>query len=548
VRSAVALYLLALAVRSAVFALFPDPAYVDSAYYAEVARSIAAGHGLTINDIWVFAEVGNRLPNPAVLPIPSNAHWLPLASFLQAPFVTLLGPTALASALPGMLIGAVAAPLTFFIARDMGSSRLVASAAGVLVAIPGTATIFMAQPETFPLTMVIVPATLWALARGLRGDGRAFALAGLGAGLLALARNDGILLAGTVTLVWLLDRRRAWRGRHGRRSWSKVGDRAPIPVFAAVLALGLFLVVIGPWWARQLATFGSISPTSASGAALWIRDIAEWNSITAMPMFSTWLAQGPAAILSSRLAGLTAAISIFVVLVTSVALLPFLVIGGIARLGSRDVRPWFLYVLVIFAGATLLYPLHVPGGTFIHTAIGLLPHAMILSVEGIVIAVSWVAGRRRQWREGTAARVLVWGMVAILASTAVVFGAPTLQRWQVNRDARLQVAAALGRAGADPTDRVMSADPVGMEYWTGHPGVVATNDDLATNEAIAKAYGIRWLVLESDDLATPFARILIQQVGVPWLGPEVRLPPAPGRGDVAVYPVCTTPDDTRCAP
>ncbi len=58
-------------------------------------------------------------PTP-VLPIPSNAHWLPLASFIQAPFIAVMGATAIASALPMVLIGSLAAPLTWAIARDIG--------------------------------------------------------------------------------------------------------------------------------------------------------------------------------------------------------------------------------------------------------------------------------------------------------------------------------------------------------------------------------------------------------------------------------------------
>ena len=98
------------------------------------------GNRLWVTDIdvvWIFAEVGNRLPDPAVLPIPSNAHWLPLASFIQAPFVSVLGPTALANALPGVLIGSLAAPLTWLIARDSGARPIVGVAAGVISAIPG---------------------------------------------------------------------------------------------------------------------------------------------------------------------------------------------------------------------------------------------------------------------------------------------------------------------------------------------------------------------------------------------------------------------------
>src|SRR5262245_37163063 len=196
VRIPALLFLLALVVRGVLVALYPDPAYPDSYYYVDVARAIAAGNGLNVDFVWIFAEVGNRLPDPAVLPIPSNAHWLPLASFIQAPFVSLLGATAVANALPGILIGSLVAPLTFFIARDAGARPPVCVAAGVLSAIPGAATAFLAQPENFAILHPLVAATLWLTARGLKGDGRSFALAGLLAGFATLARNDGILIAG----------------------------------------------------------------------------------------------------------------------------------------------------------------------------------------------------------------------------------------------------------------------------------------------------------------------------------------------------------------
>lgn len=550
-RTPLALYGLALVVRFAVFALFPYAAYPDSSYYVDVARSIASGHGLTVDFIWVFAEVGDRLPSPATLPIPSNAHWLPLASFIQAPFITVLGPTALASALPGILIGALAAPITWFMARDMRVRPMVASASGVLVAIPGTATVFMAQPETFPLTIVIVPLTLWALARALRGDGRAFVLAGFLAGVMALARNDGVLLAGTVGLIWLIDRLRWWRSRRGRRSWSRVANRRPIPLLAAILAGVAFLIVAGPWWIRQLETFGSISPTTSSGAALWIRNIEEWNSITANPTLSSFLAQGPGAILASRVAGLTAALPIFIVLVSSVVLFPFLLVGAIARRRSIDVQPWFAYTLVVFVGATLLYPVHVPGGTFIHTAIGLLPQASILSLEGILVVVGWIAGRRRRWEEGTAGAVFAWGIVAIALATSVVFGLPTANRWQELRDQRLAAGSELAQLGAAPTDRVMSIDAAGFKEVTGYPGVVTTNDPLSTEEQIAAAYGIRWLVLERSDVATGFEAVLEAAPGSrpSWIGPPAFTLPSPAGGAprLVLYPVCTAPADTRCA-
>ncbi|MEZ0241217.1 MAG: ArnT family glycosyltransferase [Chloroflexota bacterium] len=547
-RTALALYVLALVARAAAIALYPDPAYPDSYYYVDVARSIAAGHGLTVDFIWIFAEVGNRIPDPAVLPIPSNAHWLPLASFIQAPFIAVLGPTPFASALPLALIGSLAAPLTWLIARDAGARPVVASAAGVLAAVPGAATVFMAQPENFALLQPLVAATLWGTARGLRGDGRSFAMAGLLAGLAAPARNDGILLGGAVGLVWLADRVRWLLVRRGRGSWSHVDDRPPIPALAGILALAGFLLVMGPWWARQLLEFGSISPTSASGAALWLRQYQDWNSITADHSLAGFLAQGPGPIIESRLAGLSSALGNFVVFVCSVVLVPFLVVGAIARRKSPNFRPWFLYTLIAFAGATLLYPLHVPGGAFIHSAIGLQPHAAILSVEGILLVVGWLAGRRRHWDEGVAGKVFVWGIVAFVIATSVALGLPVQDRWDSIRQPRIALAAELTRRQVPTDDRILSIDAAGIRYWTGHPGVVTPDDPIDVIEAVARAYDTRWLVLEPGDAARAFQPILTGSRPA-WIGKPVFTVADPGGGSpsLLLYPLCFETSDSRCS-
>ncbi|GIW20573.1 MAG: hypothetical protein KatS3mg065_0869 [Chloroflexota bacterium] len=73
---------------------FPDPAYPDSFYYVDAARAIADGRGLTVDFVWIFAEVGGRVPAEPTLPIPAFGHWMPLAALVQVPFLWLLGPVA----------------------------------------------------------------------------------------------------------------------------------------------------------------------------------------------------------------------------------------------------------------------------------------------------------------------------------------------------------------------------------------------------------------------------------------------------------------------
>jgi hypothetical protein len=548
VRVPLGLLVLAVAVRAALVAAFPDPAYPDAAYYAAVARSIAGGDGLTVPFVWIFAELGDRIPAVGTLPIPSNGHWLPLASLLQAPFVTLLGPTAVANALSGVLVGALAAPLTWAIARDARVRPGVALAAGVLAAIPGPLFAFMGQPENFGLVHVLIPLSLWLAARGLAGSGAAFALAGLVAGLVALARTDGLFLALAIGLVWLLDRLRWRRSRGGSGGWARVEAARPLSLVAAVGSAMGFLAVMAPWWARQLATFGSISPTTSNGSALWIRSLAEWDSITARPSLERFLAQGPAAIAASRLAGLGSAVVIFATTVLGIVLVPFFLVGALLRRGDVAFRPWFAYATLLFAAAALLFPLHVPNGTWAHAIIGLAPHATILALDGVAAVAGRLPGGLGRDPRAVAAPVLL--AAALVAGLGLATAPSVLAGWAAVRDPRIALAADLDARGVPATDRLLALDAAGTWYWTHRPTVVTPNDPIGTVEAVARAYGIRWLVVEPHEVVPAVRDAVATDAARPsWIGPAALVVDgADGTPALLLYPVCTTDDDARCAP
>jgi Dolichyl-phosphate-mannose-protein mannosyltransferase len=525
-RTPLLLYGLALAVRVVLIWHFPDPAYPDSFYYVDVARALTAGHGFNVDFIWIFPEVGGGIPLDPVLPIPSNAHWMPLASLVQVPFLAAFGNASWASALPFALIGATAAPLTWAIARDARASSLVSVGAAILTAVPVLSLVYMTQPDNFSIYQPLVIGALWMGARGLKGSGRSFALAGLLTGLATLSRNDGVLVLGALGLAFLSDRWRAWRSQD---------QRPAIPFGAAVACVGLFALVMAPWWVRQLAVFGSLSPSTASGKVLFIRDIGEWNSITTPANLQHLLDQGLGPLLTSRIGGLIAAVMIFVTLVAGFVLAPFMVVGGWVRRRSLDFQPYFLFAGLLFAFSSLVSAVHVPGGTFIHSAVALAPQGYILALEGIAVAVAWVAARRSTWDVTVATRAFTGAAVAFaigagLLGTVFVHGV-----WSGNRDSFLTVARALDAAGAPATDRVMSIDASGTRFWTGRGGVVLVNDPIETIEAVARAYDIRWLVLERADSVTSVAPILDGTARPDWLGAPVMTAGQPV--SLAVYPV-----------
>jgi len=532
------LYALAFVVRAGLMVLYPDPGYPDSFYYVDVARALAAGQGLNVDFVWIFAEVGGRLPADPVLPVPSNAHWLPLASFIQAPFVMVLGPTAIANALPMVLIGSLAAPLTWLIARDVGATRAVQLGAGVLGAIPAVGVVFMAQPENFAIFQPLVAAVLWLAARGLRGDIRAYVASGFLVGLASIARNDAYLLGMAVALVFFIDRIRSWRA----------GRPPALPLAAAVGCFALFMLVVGPWWYRQLTTFGSISPTASSGTALWLTSYRQWNSITADTSFEAFMAQGWGEIISSRVFGFVAAASNFAVIIASVILMPFIVWGAWLRRRSDDFLPWFLYVIVMFAGAALIFPLHVPGGAFIHSAVGMAPHAYILALEAVAMLVMAIARRRPKWQPQVAIPVFTWAIVGLTVASAAFYAPVAHASWNVDRIPRQRLAQELDRLGVPPSDRLMTIDAAGYKYFTGRGGVVSPDDSLETIEQVARGYDIRWLVIERSAAVEALGPVLVEDRRPNWIGPAAfRIPARDGGPPVlALYPVCFATGDPRC--
>ena len=447
-RTALGLYAFAALVRLVLIALYPDPAYVDSYYYVDVARALQAGHGFNIDFIWTFVDLGGSLPAHPVLPIPSNAHWMPLAALVQVPFLAVLGPTAWASALPFALIGSLAAPMTWAFATETGARRDVALGAGLLIAVPA-AVVFMAQPDNFSLYQPIVLGALWLGARGLNGSPRAFLAAGGLVGLAMLARNDGVLVGAALGLLFVCDRYRAWRAARP----------AALPWWSAIASLGLFVLVMAPWWARQLAVFGSLSPSSASGRILWIRSLSEMNSIEGHPTLQTFLDQGFGSLVSSRLVGFAQAVVSFVILVAGVVLAPTMAAGAWVRRRSPTYRPFFVYAVLLFAFSALVSAVHVPNGTFIHSAVALAPQASILALEGVIAVVAWIAARRAGWDVAQASRTFVAGAVGMTMLVGVWFSFTTRSVWAGERDLKVGAGAALtcrcrtGRRRDEPRHR-----------------------------------------------------------------------------------------------
>lgn len=533
------LFAVGLVARAVAGLFFLGPAYPDSFYYVNVARELAVGHGFTIDYIWNFVDVGGSIPANPTLPIPSNAHWMPLAALVQVPFIWLLGPTALAAALPFWIIGALAGPLTYLIAVQAGTSRVVAITAGVLAAVPAALLPFMSQPDNFGMFMVLGGLALLLGSRAWTGDRRALMVGGLVVAIATLSRTDGVLLGIPLAIAGLVH---LWRNRRARPELGRW-------LVAGAVSAGVFLVVVAPWFLRQLAVFGSLTPSAASGRILWITNYEQLWSVSDPPTIQSLLAQGPLALLMSRIIGFVAAVGIFVVWPLATVLAPFAVIGIWLR--RRDPRFWavFVYGAIFFAASGLLFAVHVPYGTFIHSAVALVPHAFVLTALGVEALAVWLAARRKGWQPRRASVMFASVAVTVALIAGGVQTLASMRSWQRDQDVRQQVGAPLTVVAGD--ERMMSGDSGAYEYLFDRPGVVSPDDPLPVIEEVARSYDIRWLSLEREHIVSALVPVLLGQLRPAWLSAPMATvagTTSDGVPAAALYAVCLTPADTRCSP
>lgn len=245
-RSALALAVALLAATLVLRAYSSTPPrflYPDAFYYAEMGRQIARGEGFTSLQAYPFLLSWLERSGLDVAPPWPNVSRFPLVMLLYAgPFLAFGASEATVFGV-GIAFFVATCVLTFLL-----GARLFGDAAGALAAVLVATNL---SQIVFALTGLLeTPAGFFAIAAGLAlvatldadpgARGSRLRATGLGVvlGLAFLLRYDLLALAPAAALVLCL--------RHGRRS----------AVALACLAFG-FALVVGPWVARNLASFGS---------------------------------------------------------------------------------------------------------------------------------------------------------------------------------------------------------------------------------------------------------------------------------------------------
>jgi hypothetical protein len=477
--------LLGLAATGAVAAFQRVPGYMDADYYYAGGLQLVEGRGFTEPYLW------NYLDEPAGLPHPAFSYWMPLASLLAAAGAALFGPGSWSAARIGFLAVATAIPpVTAALAWSFAPRRELALTSGFLAVFSCFYLAYLPTTDTFGLYILL--GGLFFLILRRRSSSCGALLLGMLAGLMHLARADGLL--------WL------------PMAWAAVFLAAGRRVSRAFLWRGLavlagYLLVMGPWFARNQAAFGSLLAPGGS-RVLWL---TRYDQLFAYPAsqltFSAWWQSGLAALIRTRLWALGLNLASLLSVQGAVFLLPLIAMGFWQLRRDGRIQVAGLAWLLLLGAMTVLFPLAGARGGYFHSGAALQALCWALAPMGLESLVAWAA-QRRGWNLAQAAPVFRAALVclAALLSGAIVYtrllGGGGGQAWDRENAAYRRIDQFLVSRGAVPDSIVMVANPPGFYLASGKPAIAVPDADLRLLVTAAGQYRAAYLVLEQGSVPT----------------------------------------------
>jgi hypothetical protein len=481
----------------AVIAQFqPVPGYLDSAYYYAGGIQLATGKGFTEPYLW------NYLDGTTSLPHPSHTYWFPLASIAAALGMWLTGETTYAAArIPFIVIAALVVPVTAALAYAFSRKRDVAILAALFAIFSVYHAPFVGVTDNFSLFMLFGGLYFLAATRLLEDPSQPkywFTL-GLLAGLLALSRSDGLLWLG-MTLLFAFFRAR----------------QLPITNYASRItyyflpAFFGFLLVMSPWYARNLSAFGTIMAPGGS-RALWLQNYDQTfiHPPEALNMQS-FLAYGWENILKDRLWALSNNLQSGFAAHGGIILFPFIVAGILYHRRDERVKLAVIAWLILFFVMTFLFPFAGARGAFFHAGAALQPMWWTLAPLGLDGMLASL--RKRNWGNDQTRVIFrsAFVMIAIILTLYVVYLRLFALGWGEGEEKNYPAAEQfLAAHGIEEDDVVIVGNAPAYYLETGRSAISIPYGGTEAIRAVAGQFGAYYLVLEPQ-AALPQIRSLME--------------------------------------
>jgi len=292
-------------------------------------------------------------------------------------------------------------------------------------------------------------------------------------------------------------------------------------LFGVLVVIG-YLFVMGPWYARNIITFGSPLPPGGS-RILWLTN---YNDTFAFPIdrvnMRSWLEAGGGAALKVRLGALRLNLLNAFAAQGGILLFPFILIGFWqlrhtirARLAATG---WIILLVVM----TLVFPLAGARGSFFHAGAAFQPYWWALAPIGLNRLVDSLY-HRKILTVAHAGRVFQGFLVLIsMLLSVVILQLRVLQPgWQAEEEMYVKVEQFLVEQGAGPNEIVIVRNPAGYYIVSGRPTVVMPPGGPDVILALAARYDAAYFVLEPGGVLREYQQLYEQydlNPGLEYLG------------------------------
>jgi hypothetical protein len=456
---------------------------MDADYYFAGGIQLANGKGFTEPYIW------NYLSDPQGLPHPSHTYWMPLASIVSAIGMWLTGLTTYAAGRAAFILLSACVPLlTAVLAYAVSRKPFLAFISGLLSIFSLYYAPFMPVPDNYALYMLLGGTFLLLAPRKQKWIPTAL---GALAGLLTLARSDGLLWLGLAGLTVI------WKNPLSLRERVGVRVRVSHIVSAGLLTLLGYLIVMGPWHLRNMNLFGSFM-TPGGGRLLWLEN---YNQTFIYPSEDLnregFIAAGLNEAVKDRVAAFTSNLGNTFAAQGEIFLLPFIILG-LWQL-RHDLRTKIAVTgwLLLFFVMTVIFPFAGSRGSFFHAGAAFQPFWWVAAPVGLDVVISW-ARDRGQFTDKNAPFVFQ-GMLVLLAAILTFYLVNfrlIANGWAKDDFIYPSVEKMFLDNGIGPNDLVIVRNPPGYFISSGRSSISLPFGDESTIMAVAERYNARYLVVE----------------------------------------------------
>jgi hypothetical protein len=453
-----------------------QPGYPDAFYHYNGAKRLAEGHGFVEDYLWTYQGA------PASLPAPSHLYWMPGTSILASIGMSWFGPSYPAAQIALVVCVWGAALVAYFLGLIIGGTGRHAWGAGLLTLAGGFFLRVYGTTDTFAPYAFFGAAALFAQGWAMTtGRIRAWAIAGALAAAGHLIRSDGLLLVVVGVGV-------AFFG-----AWRLVSMRVRIGRAGAFLLA--YIVIMTPWFSRNLESIGTLLPTGGT-QAIWYLTYDDIFNYPPQPDPRAFTADGIRQLIQVRIESFTPIVQNFIAVEGMVVLIPLMLVALWKRRQQPFYQPFIVFAIGIHLAFWLLFPLPGVRGGLFHASAALIPWWAALGITGIDDVVQWIARYRKNWRPRTASR---------LFTAMLVVGVVWLS-WTISIPKRISAPYSMPlypalQAALPPDSRIMINDPAQLYYYTGIGGVTFPNAAPETILEIAARYDIDYVVIEGDNIS-----------------------------------------------